>query len=141
MLSLPALWAFVLALAANFSGFITPEPLSSAIGLVKGITIPLLLVSLGLYFEPVFTKKLLPLVLGVLIRVFGGLLVGFLLAGFFGFQGLDKAVVVLCAAMPAGYNSLVYSAKEGLDDELAAALVSATILVTMAVVLVVFPLL
>jgi len=139
--SLPMVWAFAAAIVVNYSGFSIPQLLFSAVDLSSRMVLPLFLVSLGLFFEPVVTRRLKPLVAGLLIKMVGGLLVGLAIAALFKLQNLDKVVVVVLSVMPAGYNSMVYAAKEGLDEEFAASFVSITIIASLLVVLIILPLL
>jgi predicted permease len=57
-----------------------------------------------------------------------GLMLGFILVKLFDLEGLSKAVVLLGAAAPVGYNTLTFSSMENLDKEFAANLVSFSIL-------------
>ncbi len=135
VLTLPLLWAFVIALGFNFAGLALPTALEEAISLIAKATLPLLLITLGIYFEFNVGKNLLPATLAAFLRVFGGLALGLGIATLTGLQGIDKTVVVLGAASPAGYNTIVFAIKEKLDAELAASIVSLSILLSLAVIL------
>jgi hypothetical protein len=57
-----------------------------------------------------------------------GLLLAFIFVTIFNLEGVMKAVVLVCAGSPVGYNALVFSTLEDLDKEFAANLVSFSIL-------------
>ena len=128
--SVPMLWALALGAAASFAG-VELSVLQPVFKQVGAAVVPLLLVSLGLYFEPSVVGRARLLALGALLRIGGGLALGFAAATLFGLTGLDRAVVLVCSVMPAGYNSILFAAKEGLDEEFAAALVSLTVIVSL----------
>ncbi|MEW5955939.1 MAG: AEC family transporter [Candidatus Micrarchaeota archaeon] len=128
--AVPALWALVLGACASLAG-VQLGWLEPAFKQVGAAVVPLLLVCLGLYFEPSLARKARLLAVGVLLRLGLGLVLGFAAVQLFGFTGLDRAVVLVCSVMPAGYNSILFAAKEGLDEEFAAALVSVTMVLSL----------
>jgi predicted permease len=93
-------------------------------------TVPLVMISLGLYFEPSF-KQLEYALLAVLIRMGVGLALGFALSYIFGLTGLVRTVVISCSALPIGFNTLIFADIENLDREFAATEVSISMIVAM----------
>ena len=93
-------------------------------------TAPLVMIALGLYFEPSF-KQLEYALLAVLIRMGVGLALGFGLSYLFGLTGLVRTVVISCSALPIGFNTLIFADLENLDREFAATEVSISMIVAM----------
>lgn len=124
----PPLLASLFAVALNILNFQLPQIVNNATKIVGSLTIPLMIFSLGIYFNPNL-KKILPTFLTVFIRMFIGLISGFVLIKIFGLDGLDKIVVLIGAAAPVCYNTLTFSSLEELDKEFAANAISFSILI------------
>lgn len=123
----PPIWALFIAIAMNLLNIKIPEMASSLFEILGEITIPLLMITLGLYFNPKIVNRI-AVGSNILVRSFGGLLIGFLLAKLFKFEGLSFAIVILSASAPIGYNSLTFASLENLDKEYAASIVSFSVL-------------
>ncbi|EAT58895.1 AEC family transporter [Chlorobium ferrooxidans] len=129
----PPLLALALALFMNALS-LRPEPLTAKILLTTGtLTIPLVLLALGASFS---IKKANPLHLGVgiALRMLLGLSLGLWLTDLLNISGVDRAVVVLCASAPAGFNTLTFASVEKLDREFAATLVAACMIASMVLI-------
>ena len=129
-LKMPPLWGMALALILK--GFKVQFPVFAVnfLELMGSPTVPLVMIALGLYFEPSF-KKLEYALLAVFIRMGLGLSIGFALAYLFGLSGLIKTVVISCSALPIGFNTLIFADIENLDREFAATEVSISMIVAM----------
>lgn len=129
-LKMPPLWGMALALILK--GFKVQFPVFAVnfLELMGSPTVPLVMIALGLYFEPSF-KKLEYALLAVFIRMGIGLSIGFALAYLFGLSGLIKTVVISCSALPIGFNTLIFADLENLDREFAATEVSISMIVAM----------
>lgn len=129
-LKMPPIWGMALALILK--GFRVQFPVYAVnfLELMGNPTVPLVMISLGLYFEPSF-KRLGYALLAVCIRMGLGLSIGFALAYLFGLSGLIKTVVISCSALPIGFNTLIFADLENLDREFAATEVSISMIVAM----------
>jgi malate permease and related proteins len=65
--------------------------------------------------------------LGITMRMGGGLLLGLGAIRCLDLAGLERAVVILVAAMPAAVNSVILAAETDLDEELVASIVALSI--------------
>lgn len=122
----PPLWAFVAGLFLNFTGFPLPAVLESFLALVGNLMVPLVMLSLGIYFSPRLHRPRL-LVSVLAIRSIGGFALALALSRLFGLEGLTRSVVLVCGAAPVGFNTLVFSSLAGLDMDFAASLLSTSI--------------
>lgn len=129
-LKLPPLWAFALAFMLKAFNVEFPALAVNFLELMGSPTVPLVMVSLGLYFEPSF-KQLEYALLAVLIRMGVGLALGFGLSYIFSLTGLVRTVVISCSALPIGFNTLIFADIENLDREFAATEVSISMIVAM----------
>jgi len=123
----PPIWALIAGIVFNLLNIRIPSAVDNFLATIGNLTVPLILLSLGLYFS-LKMIKLLPILSAIFTRMVFGLMLGFILVKLFDLEGLSKAVVLLGAAAPVGYNTLTFSSMENLDKEFAANLVSFSIL-------------
>jgi len=133
-LSSPPLWALACILTVKLSGYHLPPWL---LGLLKPLhltTTPLagLILGLTISFSAVCRSARLA-TLGMAVRMGGGLLFGFATVFLLELTGLERAVVMLIAAMPSAVNSVIFAAETGLDEELVASIVALSICLGMAI--------
>ena len=129
-LRLPPLWAMVLAFLLR--GFNIPlDPISTEfLSLVGNPTTPLIMIALGLYFEPQL-QHLSRALVAIFIRMGIGLALGYLLAMIFGLEGINRVVVIVTSATPIGFNTLIFANLENMDREFAATMVSISIVIAL----------
>lgn len=123
----PPVWALILAITMNLTGLPMPVVASQFFRQLGNLTIPLLMLAIGIYFRPNL-QRIYPILTAILIRSGIGLLLGFLLAELFGLEGLTRTIVLLGSSAPIGFNTLTFASLEKLDKEFAASLVSFGIL-------------
>jgi len=122
----PPLWAFVVGLFLNFAAIPVPAILESFFSLIGNLMIPLVMLSLGIYFSPRLVRPRL-LVSVLAIRSLGGFALALVLSWLFGLEGLTRSVVLVCGAAPVGFNTLVFASLTKLDIDFAASLLSTSI--------------
>ena len=127
--SLP-LWSIVIALIFNFTGIKTDGLFHGYLKMAGDLTIPLLLISIGILFEPRLVN-FRAMGYALFIRMGLGMLLGLALIQLLKIEGITRFVVILATATPIGYNTLTFSSIEKLDTEFAAALISVSILISM----------
>lgn len=133
VLAFPLLWALAVALAINISGYRLPGAVVFALDGVGRLILLLLLLALGILFDVRLVRS--PSVVAtLLLRMVLGLGLGLLLATAFGLSGLPRAVLVLGAAAPIGFNSVVLANREKLNRDLAASAASISVLLGFACV-------
>ncbi|HOH97237.1 MAG TPA: AEC family transporter [Candidatus Cloacimonadota bacterium] len=129
-LRLPPLWAMLLAFVLKLSQVELPPLGLNFLTLVGNPTTPLVMIALGLYFEPRL-KNLGTAFLAIFIRMGLGLGIGIALALVFGLTGLTRTTVIVCAGLPIGFNTLIFANLENMDREFAATMVSFSILIAL----------
>jgi predicted permease len=91
-------------------------------------TTPLASLVLGLSISFSAVRRTIRLAtLGVAVRMGGGLLLGWLAVALLGLTGVERAVVILVAAMPSAVSSVIFATETGLDEELVASIVALSI--------------
>jgi predicted permease len=126
-ITIPMPYAFLLGVYFNANQLVLPETIARAVDVLARAVVPTTLVILGLQLGGATLRGRWKLVLTATGTRYGaGALLGILLAGLFGLQGLSRQVFILEATMPSGLMSGVLTTEFGGDAEFAAA----TILVT-----------
>lgn len=123
----PPLWALVVALLMNRLDITLPEGVAQALHTFGSAVVLLVMIALGIHFRARLSLPL-PAVLAIALRVVLGSGIALALVVLFDIQGLDRLVVLFGAMAPVGFNVLVFSARERLDDELAATVASISLL-------------
>jgi predicted permease len=124
----PLLYALLIGLILNVTK--TPLPLIS-LNFFQGlgdITTPMVMLSLGIYFNPTVVR-VGPTFAAIFIRMLIGFLIALLLTFLFGIDGLSRTVVLVASSAPLGFTTLAFSAITGMDTEFAASCVSYSILI------------
>ena len=124
------LWAILISLTMNMLNFKLTDPIYDFVKITGDLTIPLLLISVGVFFEPKLSYFKVSLV-AIAIRMGLGMLLGLTLVHLFDLEGVTKYVAIMATATPMGYNVLTFSSIENLDKEFAADLVSTSILIAL----------
>jgi predicted permease len=122
----PPLWAFTVGLFLNLTGIRVHPAVDSFLTLVGNLMVPLVMISLGIYFSPTLVRPRL-LITVLLIRSVGGFLLALGLAALLGLEGMTRSVVLISGAAPIGFNTLVFASLAKLDVEFAASLLSVSI--------------
>lgn len=129
-LMLPPLYAMAIAFIIKFSGYIIPPVAEDFLSLIGAPTVPVVMVSLGLYFEPKL-QNLGKAFIAIFIRMVLGLFVGWGISLLFGLEGLTATVVTVGASLPIGFNTLIFADMEDLDKEFAATMVSISMIIAL----------
>jgi predicted permease len=124
----PPLWALIISIILNLIHIKIPSFGINFFQLLGNMTVPLIMLSLGIYFSPRIVK-LNALSSVIFIRMFIGLLLGLLFVYLFDLTGLNKIIVLIGASAPVGYNTLTFASMEKLDKEFAASIISYSILI------------
>ncbi len=131
--SSPPLWALCGSLLLSLFGFHLPAWLREILTPVHLTTTPLASLVLGLSISFTAVRRTWALaLLGVGIRMIGGLLLGFAVAYGFDLPGIERAIVILVSAMPSAVTAVIFSADTGLDEDLVTSIVALSICVGVA---------
>jgi predicted permease len=125
--SFPPLWALVIALAINVSGYALPAWITTSLGFVGRTILLLVVVALGVLFDAAMLRsRNVGIALG--IRVVAGFAMGALAVWLFDLEGMTRAVVLLGSAAPIGFSAVVVASRESLNRDLAASAASVSVL-------------
>jgi malate permease and related proteins len=123
----PPLWALTGVLMLKLIGLHLPLWLRDLLIPVHMTTTPLASLVLGLSISLSGQARLRIAALGVLLRMGGGLLLGFAAAEALHLRGVERAVVILVAGMPSAVTATIFAAEARLDEELVASIVALSV--------------
>ena len=107
-----------------------PLWLNNAVDLLAGITIPLMLITLGVSLATLRSSDWLQSSLYSALRIGGGLMLALILANLFGLTGTSKQVAVLQSMMPAAvFNYLLAVQYDRRPDLVAGVVVASTVMI------------
>lgn len=127
-LTVPTVWAIFFALALNLQGFLLPQELKFVTRYGSFAVFLTVMFTLGLFIQDGLHLSRL-LWVGLATRFLLGGFLGYLAIQLFNLEGLTRAVVLIGAASPNGYTTLVYAKIAKLDHKYAASLVSVSLLI------------
>lgn len=131
--SSPPLWALCISLLCALAEWHLPTWLREVLTPVHLSTTPLASLVLGLSISFTALRRTLALAaLGVVMRMAGGLLLGFGAAYVLNLTGIERAIVILIAAMPSAVTAVIFAADTGLDEDLVTSIVALSICVGIA---------
>ncbi|TXS89515.1 AEC family transporter [Parahaliea maris] len=108
LLRQPILYAAAFAVISLVLGFKLPTWAASTLGLMGGVTIPLMLMTLGVSLARLSIGNLPRALLVSGLRLGGGFLLGLAVVSLYGLEGTERGIVLLQAAMPvAVFNYLL----------------------------------
>jgi predicted permease len=129
VLRLPILYATLAALVFMVGGWTVPAPIFNTTRILAGLTVPLMLITLGVSLAGLGVKKLPQAALLSVMRIGVGFLVGWATAEAFGFTGDERGVLILQCAMPvAVFNFLFAERYNNQPEEVAGMVVISTVM-------------
>jgi predicted permease len=123
----PIFIAVAAAIAVNLAGIRLPEVVGDVLGPLGRVTLPLILIGLGIVFSTDALKDSLPYAT-VTLKMGLGFLLGVVLVTILGLEGEVAAVVIASAAAPIGFSSVTLAGVASLDAEQAGAALSLSVL-------------
>lgn len=129
LLKQPVLWATALAVSMVLGDWSLPAWLANTTELLGGITIPLMLITLGVSLSDLKVLQWRHSLWFGMMRVLGGFALGVLVAELFGLEGAERGVVILQSSMPvAVFNYLLAMKYQREPGEVAGMVVMSTLL-------------
>jgi predicted permease len=112
-LNQPIIYAVAVGLAISVGEVELPQWISNTVGLLGGLTIPIMLLALGVSLASLKAHNLLTASWLSAVRLGGGFLVGLGVATALGLEGAAFGVVVLQATMPTAVFNYLFAATYG----------------------------
>lgn len=123
LLKIPLIYAVFLGVAALVTGFEPPRWIDNTTRLLGGMTIPMLLITLGFSLASLRVKGLQRCILLSIFRIGMGFAGGVLLADVFALEGIMRGVVIVESSMPVAVFSYLFAQQYDRSPEEVAGLV------------------
>ncbi len=130
LLRITLLWGVAAALLFLATDTTPPVWLMNVTELLAGFTIPIMLITLGASLARLKVIKFGKIVTIGTIKMAAGIVIGFLVAGLFSFEGVEKNVLILQMSMPVAVFSYLLAAKYDRKPEEVASLIFTTTLIS-----------
>lgn len=125
----PIVWSAAVAVLLLVTGTGLPAWLDNTMSLLGGLTIPLMLLTLGVSLASIRVQTMGRALVMSVLRLAGGLLAGILVAWLFSLEGVARGVVILQAAMPAAvFNYMIALHQDRSPRDVAGVVVVSTLL-------------
>jgi predicted permease len=134
MLKVPTIYAAAAALLLNYFQVSVPSLIMRPLDFISGLVTPAVVLTLGYSLAHVKLTSLSTTFLASLIRVGGGLAMGFLVVYLFGMTGILRSVVLLMSSMPSAVNTYLIAAKYKSEPELVASVVLVTTIISLVLI-------
>ncbi len=129
----PVLWAMVIGIAVLLADAGLPKWIANTVDLLGGFAIPLMMITLGVSLGRLKVKRWHRSVVYSVLRIGGGLLVGWAVALALGLTGVERGVVLLQSAMPVAVFTYLLALRYERDPQEVAAMVVASTVLAFAV--------
>jgi predicted permease len=134
MLKVPAVYAAVLALLLNLNHVSVPSLVVKPLDFIGGMVTPAVVLTLGYSLSKIKITSVPTTLLASLVRVGGGLAIGFLVVYLFHITGVSRSVVILMSSMPAAVNTYLLAVKYKNEAEVVASVVLVTTLASLVLI-------
>jgi predicted permease len=119
----PVTWAAIIAFIVKANNIPPPTLVSDIVEILSVMVSPIILIALGLKLTFRINKPML-LAISIGLRMVLGFIIGLLFVKILGITGTTAYVILLSAMAPIGFNSMLFSNMEKLDDDFASSQVS-----------------
>lgn len=134
LLKMPILYAIVLALLLLWQDWRLPAALQNSLQLIGGMTIPLMLITLGVSLQRLQVRQFKTALLYSLLRIGGGFGAGLLVVWMLDLQGVARGVVLIQASMPVAVFNYLFAERFGREPEAVAGMVVTSTLLSFVTV-------
>jgi hypothetical protein len=108
---MPIIWAIFAALILIWTGWALPPIVQRSLGLLGGITVPLMLMSLGYSLANLRITSWKRSTIFALARLLGGFAIGWGVSLLLGLDGLARGVIVIQSSMPPAVLNYLWAAR------------------------------
>lgn len=127
---MPILYAIVLGVILLAFDADLPAPVKNSVELIGGMTIPLMLITLGVSLHRLHIGQWSQALFYSAMRIGGGLVVGLFVVWLLDLQGSEKGVVIIQAAMPVAVFNYLFAERFNREPEAVAGMVVMSTLIS-----------
>ncbi len=108
LLTSPIIYAVVISLILMSTGYALPQPIAKSFDILGGLSIPLMLLTLGHTLASLRIGSLGRAVVLTVLHLVMALAISFTLVWLFGFTGAERGAVILCCLMPSSVATYLF---------------------------------
>ena len=125
----PLVWSTLLGAGLSVTNTALPLVIARALHILGGLTIPMMLLALGVSLSKLKVTSMNRALLFSVVRLAGGFGIGWLVAWMMGLEGLSRGALVLQSAMPAAVYNYMFAARyNNQPEEVAGVVVVSTLM-------------
>lgn len=132
LLKMPILYAIVAGVLLLVFEIRLPTAVKNSVELIGGMTIPLMLITLGVSLQRLHIAQWRQALFYSVMRIGGGLLVGLLVAWLLQLEGVERGVVIVQAAMPVAVFNYLFAERFQREPKAVAGMVVMSTLISFA---------
>jgi len=132
LLKMPILYAIVAGVLLLVFEVRLPTPVKNSVELIGGMTIPLMLITLGVSLQRLHIAQWRQALFYSVMRIGGGLLVGLLVVWLLQLEGVERGVVIVQAAMPVAVFNYLFAERFQREPKAVAGMVVMSTLISFA---------
>ncbi|MDH7795474.1 MULTISPECIES: AEC family transporter [unclassified Beijerinckia] len=132
LVRMPIIWAIIVALVLIWTGLSLPPIVARSLNLLGGLTVPLMLMSLGYSLASLRIASWRRSTIFALARLLGGFAIGWGVATLLGLEGVARGVVVIQSAMPPAVLNYLWAATYDNEPEEVAGIVVLSTMISVA---------
>jgi len=134
MLKVPTMYAAIFSLLLNLNRDSVPTLIMRPLDFIGSMVTPAVVLTLGYSLSRIKVTAFPTTVLTSVVRLGGGLALGFLIVYVFQMTGIIRSVVLLMSSMPGAVNTYLIAAKYKNEPELVASVVLVTTVVSLVLI-------
>ncbi len=104
----PIIYAVILSLVLMSTGYSLPQPVAKSFDILGGLSIPLMLLTLGHTLADLRVKSIGRAVMLTILHLVMAILIASALVWGFGFSGAERGAVILCCLMPSSVATYLF---------------------------------
>lgn len=120
---MPIMYAVLLAVILVWQEWRLPAPVANSVRLIGGMSIPLMLIALGVSLQRLQVGQWRQALMYSVLRIGGGLLAGLAVCALLGLTGTERGVVLLQASMPVAVFNYLFAERYRRQPEAVAGMV------------------
>ena len=129
LIKTPVIYAVFLALSINFFSIELPKTLTNTTSILAGITIPLLLFTMGISLNKISYNIDYKIIILIFIRIFIAVIMGYLITYLLKIDGIAKNIILLQGLLPAPIFTYLFASQYNVQpDKVANYLMTSTII-------------
>jgi len=129
LIKTPVVYAVILALSVNFLNIELPKTLTNTTSVLAGITIPLLLFTMGISLNKIAYQIDYKIIILIIIRIFTALIMAYLITYLLKIDGIAKNIILLQGLLPAPIFTYLFASQYNVQpDKVANYLMTSTII-------------